>query len=133
MLNRREQLALLLLTGSLLVGTIVSAVDRYRPEMMEDFHVIPAAVPAPGAATPAADETAPRQLAAAADRVDVNAASAAELEALPRIGPATAARILEYRRAHGDFVSLDDLRHVSGIGERTVEQLRPHAEARPSR
>lgn len=143
MFNRREQVALLFLTGSLLVGTIVSALDYYRPEMMEDFRVIPGAVPvpvlseAPGAA--ASIEPAPGSAAGgtepaaatAVGPVDVNGASAVELESLPQIGPATAARILAYRREHGPFQDLDDLRRVSGIGERTVAKLRPHAVARP--
>jgi competence protein ComEA len=38
----------------------------------------------------------------------------------------TAARILEWRAAHGRFASVDQLREVSGIGARTFERLRPH-------
>jgi len=127
MFNRREQVALLFLTGSLLVGTIVSALDYYRPEMLEDFHVIPGAVPVPSPP----EIHAPA--AVVAGQVDVNSASAAELQALPQIGPATAARILAHRQEHGPFQDLDDLRRVSGIGERTVAKLRPHAVARPPR
>ena len=104
MFNRREQLALLFLTGTLLVGTVVSAVDWYRPELMTDFTVIPGAVPAPDARTDPAAEHAPAAPApAATGPVDVNRATAAELEALPHIGPATAGRIVEYRRRHGPF------------------------------
>lgn len=56
---------------------------------------------------------------------NVNTASEADLQRLPRIGPALAARIVEYRQTHGPFRSADQLAQVKGIGEKTVEQLRP--------
>lgn len=52
--------------------------------------------------------------------IDLNAASATELEALPRVGPALAKRIIERRQRAGAFQSLDDLRHVRGIGPATL-------------
>ncbi|WP_026037487.1 ComEA family DNA-binding protein [Salinibacterium sp. PAMC 21357] len=63
--------------------------------------------------------------AAASDpRVNLNTADAAELDTLPRVGPAMAARILAWREANGRFASIDDLRGVSGIGDKTFEGLR---------
>jgi len=62
--------------------------------------------------------------------VDVNRATAAELEALPGVGPALAARIIAYREANGPFASADDLDAVSGIGARTLERLRPFVAVR---
>ncbi len=56
--------------------------------------------------------------------VDLNAADAEELETLPRIGPALAARIIAWRDENGGFRSVDDLRNVSGIGEKTFEGLK---------
>jgi competence protein ComEA len=53
----------------------------------------------------------------------VNRASADELERLPRVGPALAKRIVEWRERHGPFQGLDDLRHVRGIGPTTVRLL----------
>jgi len=55
--------------------------------------------------------------------VNVNAATAAELETLPRIGPATAQRILEYREANGPFTAIEDIQNVPGIGPATLEGL----------
>ncbi|HES58065.1 MAG TPA: helix-hairpin-helix domain-containing protein, partial [Firmicutes bacterium] len=55
--------------------------------------------------------------------LDINAASAEELEQLPGIGPVLAGRIAEYREAHGPFRSLDELRKVSGIGEKKLAAL----------
>jgi competence ComEA-like helix-hairpin-helix protein len=57
--------------------------------------------------------------------VNVNAAGAAELAQLPGLGPATAQRIVDHRRAHGPFTSPDDLLAVPGIGPITLEGLRP--------
>jgi len=57
-------------------------------------------------------------------RVNINAATMAELEMLPGIGPALARRIIEDRDAHGPFQTLDALDRVKGIGPRTIDRLR---------
>ena len=61
---------------------------------------------------------------AADEVVNVNKASETELALLPRIGPALASRIVDYREENGAFESIDDLMLVSGIGEKTYELLR---------
>ncbi|MFM8734898.1 MAG: ComEA family DNA-binding protein [Pirellulales bacterium] len=58
--------------------------------------------------------------------VNINAATAAELAVLPGLGPATAARIVEHRREHGPFTSIEGLLDVPGIGPATLEALRTH-------
>ena len=57
--------------------------------------------------------------------VNVNSANATELEQLPRVGPALAARIIAWREEHGPFRTLEDLRHVRGIGPSTSALLAP--------
>ena len=57
--------------------------------------------------------------------ININTASLAELEALPGIGPALAARIAAHRAARGPFRSVEELREVQGIGEKTLAALRP--------
>ncbi len=65
-------------------------------------------------------------------RLDLNAASAAQLQALPRIGPAMAERIVADREANGPFRSLEDLQRVNGVGDRTVELIAPHVFVSPA-
>ena len=59
----------------------------------------------------------------ASHRIDLNAASAAELDALPGIGPVLAQRIVEYRDAHGPFTHTRDLLEVPGIGDAKFSEL----------
>ena len=59
--------------------------------------------------------------------VNINTASQRELDALPGIGEVLAQRILDYRKANGAFSSVDELVKVKGIGEKTLEKLRPYA------
>lgn len=76
-------------------------------------------VPKRGAA-PAGSAAAP----AASAPVSLSTATAEQLETLPRIGPALAARILAYRDAHGGFSSVDELGEVGGIGPKTLAGLK---------
>ncbi len=57
-------------------------------------------------------------------RIDLNAATDAELQELPGVGEVTAQRILEWRAEHGGFTDVEQLREVSGIGEATLADLR---------
>ncbi len=68
----------------------------------------------PAATAPAGAETG---------RLDLNAASAEELEELPGIGPELAARIMEYRAENGPFTNPAELMNVEGIGEKTYAGL----------
>lgn len=67
----------------------------------------------------------------ATKRVDVNRASAADLQALPGIGPTRAEAIVRWREEHGRFRSVEDLLDVPGIGSATLERLKPLIEAGP--
>jgi competence protein ComEA len=76
---------------------------------------IPAIQPTPGPGTP--------QPTAVAGAIDINTASAAELDTLPGIGPALADAIIEYRTEHGPFGSVDELARVPGISARMVDTM----------
>lgn len=71
---------------------------------------------AAGATTSGADSQAP---------LDLNTATAAELEELPGIGPALAARIVAWREREGPFRSVDELAEIAGISARMVDEIRP--------
>jgi competence protein ComEA len=73
---------------------------------------------APAGGTAAAGPAPPAPL------VDLNTASATELEELPGIGPTTAEAIVDHRERNGPFAAVDDLLDVRGIGDAKLEQLR---------
>ncbi|MEM1202039.1 MAG: helix-hairpin-helix domain-containing protein [Acidobacteriota bacterium] len=74
------------------------------------------------AAMPASAAETPKQNA---EVVNINEATADQIAQLPRVGPALAKRILEFRKANGKFKRADDLILVRGIGEKTFRMLEP--------
>ena len=58
--------------------------------------------------------------------INLNTATAEQLEAIPGIGPVLAQRIIEYRQTHGRFQSVDELLEVRGIGPKRLENMRPY-------
>ena len=75
-------------------------------------------VPAIGEVPPASAGTT------AGGRVNLNTADATALETLPRVGPALAQRIIDWREANGGFGTIDDLKSVTGIGDKTFDGLK---------
>lgn len=58
--------------------------------------------------------------------VNINKATESQLALLPRVGPALAGRIVEFREANGEFKSAEDLILVRGIGEKTFQLMKPY-------
>ncbi len=58
--------------------------------------------------------------------LNINTATAEELQTLPGIGPAMSQKIIHHRKEHGNFTSVDELTEVKGIGEKTLEKLKPY-------
>jgi competence protein ComEA len=79
-------------------------------------------VPRQGETVPMAPAT--EDEGAASGPVNINTATAAELETLPGIGPKTADTIVEYREANGPFETIEDIMDVPGIGEGTFEKIK---------
>lgn len=78
---------------------------------------------APGGLSASASTAAPDPTGAL---VNLNTATAEQLDTLPGVGPVTAQKILDWRGAHGAFSSVDELLEVDGIGEKTLADLAPH-------
>ncbi len=82
------------------------------------------ATPAPGG--PLGQGVDPAAEPPAREPININTADQAVLEELPGVGPVTAGAIVQWRTDHGGFSTPDELLEVSGIGEATLEKLRPH-------
>ena len=93
---RRISAALLVL---MLAGATIAAQETGRPAGKADAAAMPGSV-------------------------NLNTATAAQLEALPGIGPAVAQRIVEYRQKSGGFKKVEELMNVRGIGETTFLKLK---------
>lgn len=92
-------------------------VDGQRVYVPVDGEIDPSSVPA-GVPTSGPDG------AAASGPLDLNSATASELESLPGVGPATAAAIVEDRERNGPFATVDELDRVPGIGPAKLASLR---------
>jgi competence protein ComEA len=93
-----------------------STLDRLRPMLRVD----PALAPSPAAATDPPAAAPP----ARGTPVRINHATAEQLQSLPRVGPAIAQRIIDYRRLHGPFRRPEDLLRVRGIGPKFLAENR---------
>lgn len=117
--------------GGLRADADVAAVNLARRLRDEERLVVPTI----GPAAPAAPDSAGTEgvaggveptgaAGAAAVPVNINTATVEQLETLPRIGPALAARIVAYREERGPFRSVEDLAAVEGISPQMVDELR---------
>ncbi len=59
-------------------------------------------------------------------KVNINTADAAALQTIPGIGPSKADRIIEYRESEGKFNEIDDIKNISGIGNKTFESIKEY-------
>jgi competence protein ComEA len=62
-----------------------------------------------------------------AGKIDINSADEELLTNLPGVGPRTATRITDYRKANGPFKSVDDLLNIKGIGPKVLDKIKPFA------
>jgi len=92
----------------------------YVPKKGETPPVAPAGSPVPATGSAGGGKTA-----VPGAPLDLNTATADQLDALPGVGPATSTAILAYRSSHGRFRSVTELLEVPGIGPTKLETLRP--------
>ncbi|MGI5168394.1 helix-hairpin-helix domain-containing protein [Spirillospora sp. CA-253888] len=97
--------------------------DLNLARKLQDGEQIPVGVPAP-TPPPGQPPAGAAPSAAAGTPVDLNTATAEELDALPGVGPVLAQRIVEYRTQHGGFRSAEQLQEVTGIGARRFADLK---------
>jgi len=74
--------------------------------------------------SPPSGPSLPSPSSQGSDKVNINTATAEELDALPGVGPSIAQRIIEYRTTNGPFQSIEDIKNVRGIGDATFEKLK---------
>ncbi len=111
-------------TPTLLIPTSAARASAVILDVpIEDETVASQADDSPPAATSPTSGTLPAPDAVGL-LVNINTASAAELETLPSIGPKTAEAIIAYRKEHGPFATVEALTDVKGIGPATLEKLR---------
>ena len=65
-------------------------------------------------------------------KVDINTASAVDLQKIKGVGPAKAKAIIEYRQKNGSFKSIDELKKVKGIGDKNFEAIKGDLEVTPT-
>jgi competence protein ComEA len=93
---------------------------------------VPSAAPAQAAQSKGAARPAAAKPAATAI-VNLNTATAADLEGLPGIGAKTAARIVEYRQKNGPFKKIEELMNIRGVGEKNFVKLKPQISVAPAK
>ncbi|WP_238403292.1 helix-hairpin-helix domain-containing protein [Paenibacillus mesophilus] len=101
----------------------------------QDRQEMPAAAPAPDTSAARGTAPAPGNAAGTGTKIpdpavlgkatDLNRASLSELDKLPGIGPSKAKAIMEYRDKQGAFRTIEELKKVKGIGDKTFESLKP--------
>ncbi|WP_415635205.1 ComEA family DNA-binding protein, partial [Propionibacterium acidifaciens] len=79
-----------------------------------------------GSAGGAPAAPAPSSGSGQGDALDLNSATASQLEELPGIGPVLAERIVEWRTQHGRFSRVEELQEVDGIGEKLYSRVKDH-------
>ncbi|MDT0201064.1 ComEA family DNA-binding protein [Nocardioides sp. AE5] len=103
-------------------GADLTGLNQAR--LLVDGEQILVGVPPPPGVAPSA-AAAPGGGPGAEGLVNINTAAAAQLEALPGVGPVTAQAIVSWREANGGFRSVDQLLEVDGIGEKTLARMAP--------
>jgi len=139
--KQERRIALFLLIG-LVVGAVVNAYKGHRGVRLDNVETVAsmdslrrefvarASLSGAGSAATLVDSGPQASVPVPTHRglrvVDINRASAEELQKLPHIGPTLAQRIVAYRQQQGPFRSIEEIKRVKGIGEQTFARIRPY-------
>lgn len=93
-----------------------SASENASPVISEDTTEIPQDAPDAAPSSGHTDRTS--------DIININTASAAELDRLPGIGPVLSQSIIDYRQKHGAYDSIEEIKEVDGIGDKKFEAMK---------
>jgi competence protein ComEA len=142
--SRKEAIAIITLSATFLVGlgirwlqanvrSDVEAIDKFDYSHQDSIYAersrnaerIILQADSTRKAQPIAVSPGKPGLRATPRPININVATRSELINLPGIGPLFADRIIAYRNANGNFATIDQLSNVKGIGEKTLQRLRP--------
>lgn len=110
--------------GGPLDGADLTQVNLARRLVDEEQVHIPRPGETPLAAPTPLLRTTTAPASGASGPININTASAAELDALPGIGPGYAERIVAYRESHGPFATIEEIQNVPGIGPATFARIK---------
>lgn len=109
-----------------LARTVHDGERIWVPSPGEDVPEVPDAAGVGPSGSPAGPPGLPGDEGGVEQQININTADQAVLEELPGVGPVTAGAIVAWREENGGFSTPDELLEVSGIGEATLDKLRPH-------
>lgn len=119
LLERHRYALMALLAGAILIGSGISLGIGLLESRETEVAEVENAVKVSGTQI---SGNLPNQLID--EKININTASADELDLLPGIGPSKAQAIIDYRKKNGPFHSLVEIQNVSGIGPKTFEKLK---------
>lgn len=105
-------------------GSLKEPTLNLARQLVDGEQILVGVEPADPAAAAASSGAASSGAAGPGGAVNLNSATLEQLDSLPGVGPVTAQSILDWRQENGRFTAVDDLLDVSGIGEKTLEDLR---------
>lgn len=108
------------LAGGLTQNADIDAINQAEP--VSDGQKI--LIPAKTEAGKDDDGTASGVMSASKGKININQADITGLQEIPGVGPATADKIIQYRESNGRFQSIEDLKNVSGIGDKTFQKMK---------
>lgn len=110
--------------GGARAGVDLSALNLARV-LVDGEQILVGVAPPAGAAAPAGSAGRSGSAPPTGVLVNLNTATATDLEGLPGVGPVTAQKVIAWRTAHGSFTAIDELLEVPGIGPKTLAEIAP--------